>query len=213
MKKSFSFKIFHILLIILIASLIGYYFGSRSVVLKWKDFRPIVSVNSKSPPATQSLDLRLLYEVVERLNQDYYDKSKVNTQKMLYGAISGLLQSLDDPYTSFFPPKENSAFKTQLSGEFSGIGAELGMNSEKRVTVISPLDDSPAKSAGIKSGDLILAVNGEGTAGWDIVKAVEKIRGPKGTAVKLTVMHENEKASKELSIVRDNIKIDSVTFG
>lgn len=211
MRKRFTVNFFHVILIVAISVMIGYWFGGRDVALKWKDYKPIVSVDSKAPPGTQSLDLRLLYEVVDRVNNDYYDKTKIDTKKMLYGAVSGMLQSLDDPYTSFFPPKQNSEFKTQLSGEFSGIGAELGLTDDKKITVVSPLDDSPAKKAGIKSGDIIHAVNGESTIGWDIGRAVERIRGKKGTTVKLLVQHENEKSTKDVTIVRDTIKIDSVT--
>ena len=91
--------------------------------------------------------MRLFYEVFDRVNQDYYDKTKIDSTKLLYGAINGLLSSLQDPYTSFFPPKENSEFKTQLAGEFTGIGAELSLSPENRIMVVAPLDDSPAQKA------------------------------------------------------------------
>jgi carboxyl-terminal processing protease len=153
----------------------------------------------------------MLHEVIERVNRDYYDKSKVDSQQMLYGAVSGMLESLDDPYTSFFPPKENDAFKTQLAGEFSGIGAELGMTSDNRIMVIAPLDDSPAKKAGIRSGDVILKVDNTNTAGWTTAQAVDKIRGQKGTKVVLNIMQDKEKTARDITVTRDTIKIDSVT--
>lgn len=211
MNKGISLKIFHILLIISISILFGYYFGINSVRLEWKIFSPILSVKSKSPPSGSSLDMKLFYDVLSRVGQDYYDKSKFDSKKILYGAISGMLQSLDDPYTSFFPPKENSSFKTQLSGAFEGIGAELGVSANNRIIVISPLDNSPAEKAGIRSGDSILKVDGKDTTGWNLPQAVEKIRGPKGSSVLLTIFHEGAKTAKEYSIVRDTIIVKSVT--
>ncbi len=185
--------------------------GNYKVAAQWKNYRPIVAIKNQSPPATTTLDMRLFYDVVERINSDYYDKSKIDGNKMVYGAISGMLQSLSDPYTSFFPPKENESFKTQLAGEFSGIGAELTINDQNQVEVISPLDGSPAIKAGIKSGDVITKVDGKTTYGWTVAQAVEKIRGPKGTKVSLTIIHENEKNARDISITRDVIQIKSVT--
>lgn len=210
MNKNFSLKGFQLILIIVIASLVGYFFGTREVSVKWKNYLPIASVSPRVPPPTQGVDFTLLYSVLDKINRDYFDKSKIDSTKLLYGAISGMLMSLDDPYTSFFPPKENTAFKTQMAGEFSGIGAELGMK-DKKIIVMSPIDGSPAQKAGIKSGDFIVAVDGNDTYGWDIGKAVENIRGPKGSSVKLSVLHEGAKKPTDITIVRDSIKVDSVT--
>ncbi len=206
-----NIKRLQIVVLMVICALGGYAWGTRTIEISWKNYRPILSVESKTPPQAQNIDFSLLYDVIDRVNRDYYDKSKVDSQKLLYGAVSGMLQSLDDPYTSFFPPKENESFKTQMAGEFSGIGAELGMNNDKRIVVISPLDDSPSKKAGIRSGDIIMKVDGNDTVGWTISQAVEKIRGPKGTKVTLTVLHEKEQKPVEIAVVRDTIQIDSVT--
>lgn len=210
MNKNVSLKIFQFIIIIAISALIGYYFGVNKVRTQWKDFKPIISIKSKEPPSGSSLDMKLFYEVLNRVSTEYYDQSKIDAQKVLYGAISGMLSSLDDPYTSFFPPKQNSAFKEALAGEFQGIGAELGLNSENIIMVVAPLDSSPALKAGIKAADLILKVNDEDTRGWTIQEAVEKIRGPKGTEVSLVILHEGENKTKDIKIVRDVIQIDSV---
>lgn len=211
MKKRFSLSIFHILLVVLLAAGLGYVIGTNKINASWKGFTPIATIERRDPPANQNLDMGLFYEVLDRVNRDYYDKSKIDSQKVLQGAISGMLQSLDDPYTSFFPPKQNTDFKTQMAGEFSGIGAELGLSPENRIMVISPLDDSPAKKAGIKAGDLVISVNGNDTFGWTLAKAVENIRGTRGTDVKLSILHEKAKAPVELTIKRDNIIIKSAT--
>lgn len=210
MKKTVSLRGFQVILIIIISALIGYFYGTNKVYVAWKNYLPVVLVNTTLPPSSQSLDLQLLYSVLDKVNSQYYDKGKVDTQKMLYGAISGMLSSLDDPYTSFFPPKQNSDFKTQLAGEFSGIGAELSLSSDNKIQVTAPLDGSPAIKAGVKAGDLIVKVDGESTSGWTLSQAVEKIRGKKGTKVTLAVLHENQKDLVTLEIVRDTITIKSV---
>lgn len=211
MSKRISLRFFQLLAIIFISIGVGYLLGNYKITAQWNDYKPIIAIKNQKPPASTELDMKLFYDVVDKINAEYYDKSKIDGQKMVYGAISGMLESLSDPYTSFFPPKENESFKTQLSGEFSGIGAELSLNDQNQVEVISPLDGSPAIKAGIKSGDLIVRVDGKSTAGWTIAQAVETIRGPKGTKVNLTVLHENEKTPKEISITRDVIQIKSVT--
>ncbi|HVZ66702.1 MAG TPA: S41 family peptidase [Patescibacteria group bacterium] len=211
MKKVINLRGFQIILIVLISAVIGYLAGSSKVNFALKNYKPILSVTSKNPPPGENLDMKLFYDVLARVNESYYDKSKLDAKKIEYGAISGMLSSLDDPYTSFFPPQQNTAFKTTMAGEFSGIGAELSVNSDNIITVISPLDDSPAQKAGIKAGDMILKVNGETTAGWDVSKAVDNIRGPKGTPVMLTVLHEKSKTPFDVKINRDTIVVKSVT--
>lgn len=211
MKKQFSLRLFQIVLIILISVGIGYSFGRFQINARWENFKPIVNITNQNPPAEQNLDMSLFYTVLSEINEKYYDKSKIDATKLLHGAISGMLGSLDDPYTSFFPPKENESFKSSLAGEFSGIGAELSLNDNKQVTVVAPLDGSPAKASGIRAGDIIAEVDGESTFGWDLAKAVENIRGEKGTTVVLGVIHEGEDKMVDIEITRDVITIDSVT--
>lgn len=210
MRKKFSVSVFHILLVVLIAGGLGYFIGTNTISASWKGFMPIATIEQRNPPPSQNLNMGLFYEVLERVNRDYYDKSKIDTDKVLQGAISGMLESLGDPYTSFFPPKQNTDFKTQLAGEFSGIGAELGLNPENRVMVISPLDESPAQKAGVKAGDLVLSVDGKDTYGWTLAQAVEHIRGPKGSDVKLSILHDKAKTPTNVTIKRDTIIIESV---
>lgn len=211
MRKVISMRIFQLIVVIIISASTGYIIGTNSINLSWKNYKPIVSIKSRNPPSTQQLDMRLFYEVFDRVNQDYYDKTKIDATKLLYGAINGLLLSLGDPYTSFFPPKESAEFKQSLSGEFTGIGAELSLSPDNRIIVIAPLDDTPAQKAGVRSGDIILKVNDEETAGWTVPQAVEKIRGPKGSTVELTILHEKDKNPSVLKIIRDTIVIKSVT--
>lgn len=211
MKKKISLRLFQLCIIIIISVGIGFVLGNYKISAQWKGYHPIIGITNQNPPDSQNLDMSVFYDVVNRINSSYYDKSKIDAQKMVNGAITGMVASLGDPYTSFFPPKENTDFKTQLAGEFSGIGAELSLNDQSQIIVIAPLDSSPAQKAGIKSGDIVAKVDGNSTAGWTLAKAVDIIRGKKGTKVTLTVMHTKEKDLHDINIVRDTITVKSVT--
>lgn len=211
MGKRISVRVFQLFILIFISFGIGYILGNYKITAQWKGYKPIIGISNQNPPKSQSLNLNLLYDVVDKVNTMYYDRSKIDTTKMVNGAISGMLQSLGDPYTSFFPPKENTAFKTQMAGEFSGIGAELSINDQNQIVVISPLDGSPAERAGIKPGDQIVKVEGKATFGWTLAQAVEKIRGKKGSKVNISIVHAKEKVVKDLLIVRDTIQVKSIT--
>src|SRR6185312_15196186 len=116
-------------------------------------------------------------------------------------AISGMVQSLGDPYTMFLPPAAQTNFQQQLAGQFTGIGAELGGTPDgKQILIIAPLTGSPAEKAGIKPGDVILAVDGTSTQGWTLQQAVDKIRGPKGTDVTLTLTHKGSSNPVDIKI-------------
>jgi len=196
---------------ILIAGILGYYAGVNKVNFDWKNFHPQISITSKEPPrANQSLDMSKFWTVYDKISTDFYNKKEINAQKMLDGAISGMVSSLDDPYTVYLPPAQNSSFKEVLSGQFSGVGAELGLD-DKQIIVVSPIDGSPAQKAGIKAGDAIIKVNDDYIQSWTLEQAVSKIRGPKGTIVALTVIHKDDKVQKKIDITRDTIQIKSVT--
>jgi len=190
------FRIFQLLLVILITFLGGYFFGVNKVNLDWKNYKPVLNVVNKEPPSGLiTIDANPFWIVWQKLEENYYDKSKLDQQKMLNGAITGLVQSIGDPFTLYLPPVQNTNFKQGLAGEFSGIGAELG-SKDKDIIVISPLDGSPAEKAGIKAGDVIVSVDGQSISTWSLAQTVDKIRGPKGTSVTLTVIHKdtNKKA-------------------
>jgi carboxyl-terminal processing protease len=158
-----------------------------------------------------NIDFNPFWTVWQKLEENYYDKTKLDQQKMLNGAISGMVQALGDPFTMYLPPVQNTDFKQNLAGQFSGIGAELSMKGSD-IIVISPLDGSPAEKAGVKAGDIIVKVNGQSTAGWDLGKTVTLIRGPKGTDVNLTIVHKDSQKAIDLKITRDVITVKSVAM-
>lgn len=197
-------------LIIFIAFILGYYFGVTKINFEWKNYKPQIQALGKEPPASvTTADFSLMWTVLQKLETSYYDKKVIDAQKLVNGAISGMVESLDDPYTVFLPPSQNTDFKEGMAGQFQGIGAELGMK-EKQVIVVAPLDGTPAQKAGIKSEDLVLKVDDNPTMGWTLSQTVEKIRGPKGSKVKLTVLHRGEEKPVDIEIVRDTITVKSV---
>jgi len=144
------------------------------------------------------------------LNEKYVSfKSTTTDQERVWGAISGLAGSFGDPYTVFFPPVESKNFETSISGEFQGVGMEIGIR-DRVITVIAPLKGTPAFSAGIKAGDKILKIDDIPAVDMSVEKAVSLIRGPKGTTVAISMYRDGEKEPIEFKIVRDVINIPTI---
>lgn len=202
-------KVAILVALLLLAGNIGYRLGQKGVVVSVGADKKIV-VNA-SPPPNREVDFALFWEVWSRLEQRYLDREKLDPEKMVYGAISGMVSSLGDPYTVFLTPKDNASFKEDLSGAFEGIGAQLGARDD-RIIVIAPLKDHPAEKAGVLAGDWIAKVNDEDTIGWSVPQAVAKIRGPKGSKVTLILVHEGQQNPIEVAVMRDKITIKSVEF-
>ncbi|EKD99984.1 MAG: hypothetical protein ACD_22C00117G0003 [uncultured bacterium] len=156
----------------------GYYFGKRGYLFEVRKNPPQIKIINQSP-SSQTVDFSLFWKVWDMVGQDYLERP-VDPQEMLYGAISGMVNSLGDPYTSFLPPEVNKAIGDAINGSYTGIGAELGLK-EGQLIVIAPLDGSPAKAAGIRSGDKILEIEGSSSLGLTVTEAVSKIRGEAGT--------------------------------
>jgi len=153
----------------------------------------------------------LLQEGIDVINQKYVDSGKVSKKDLIYGAMHGILGSLDDPYSVFMPPEDAKTFKDDVNGKFEGIGAEIGMRDDA-LTVISPLKGSPAEKAGLKAGDKILYVDETETKNLSLDEAVKIIRGPKGTKVVLTVQREGVDDDFKISIIRDTIRIPNTAW-
>ena len=148
----------------------------------------------------------LFGEVLEKINNEYVDE--INQSESMDSAINGLLQSLD-PYSSYMSPEILREMQTETSGEFGGLGIEVGMESGV-VKVISPIDDTPASKAGIKAGDYIVKINNIQVQGKSLSEAVDLMRGPVGSGIELTVRRRGEKKAIVFNIVREIIQIQSV---
>lgn len=158
------------------------------------------------------IDFSLFWEAYHRLQEKFVDKDKIDVQKIIYGAISGMVASLEDSYTVFFPPDESKRFLEEVRGTFEGVGMEIGINKERQIQVVSPIEGTPAKNAGLRPGDKILEINGTSTKGFTTEEAANLIRGPRGTTVTLMIMREGWNESQEIKIVRDVIIVPSMKF-
>ncbi|MBM4432620.1 MAG: S41 family peptidase, partial [Chloroflexi bacterium] len=141
--------------------------------------------------------------------QDYVDKSKLDSAALSRAAIEGMIKALDDPYTAYVDPESYKLAMSGFEGKIDGIGAQVDFKNEQ-IIIIAPIPDSPAAKAGIRAGDVVLEIDGKSTAGMSSAEAVLLIRGPKGTPVKLLILHKGETEPVEIEIVRAEIKLDSV---
>ena len=149
----------------------------------------------------------LFGEVIENIKNEYVDD--INQSEMMDSAINGVLQSLD-PYSAYMGPELFEEMQTDTKGEFGGLGIEIGMEAGV-VKVISPIDDTPAHTAGIKAGDYIVKIGKEQVQGKSLMEAVKLMRGPVGTSIKLTVRRKNVKKPLEFEITRKIIEVKSVS--
>lgn len=152
-------------------------------------------------------DYATVDQVYKSLIENY--DGKLTESQILNGLKHGLAESTNDPYTEYFTPQEAKTFNQELNNQFSGIGAELGQDSEGNLQIIAPIAGTPAAKAGLQAGDLITSINGQSTSGMSIDAAVSKIRGKAGTTVKLQIVRDKTK-TLTVAIIRDNITVPSV---
>lgn len=152
--------------------------------------------------------VKVFTETLSIIKKNYVED--VKTKDLVYGAIKGMLNSLD-PHSGFMTPEAYKEMQVDTKGEFGGLGIQIGMK-DNLLTVIAPIEDTPAYKAGIKAGDRIIKINDETTKDMGLQDAVQKMRGPKGTPVKITIVREGWKEPKDFTIVRDIIKVKSVKY-
>ncbi len=197
-----------VFLLVVVSGWTGFWLGTHQFQINFGQ-KPSIKIDRKIPVDKQDIDFSLFWDVWDRLERNYLNKEDINPAQMVFGAIQGMVASLDDPYTVFLKPPENKEVKEDLNGAFEGVGIQLGYKDDQ-LAVIAPLKGTPADKAGVKAGDLILKIEEEATVGLSLDEAVERIRGPKGSKVKLTLLHSGEKDSYEVEIVRDTIIVLSV---
>lgn len=194
----------------------GYWLGYSAYTVEFSQF-PKATIDREKPISKETVDFDLFWKVWDTLESRYYDKKKIVAGKMVYGAISGMVSALGDPYTAFLPPDDNKLVQDDLRGNFDGIGIQIGYIGTQ-LAVIAPLPGSPAETAGVKAGDLIAVIKDVkknievGTSNMTIPDAVSIIRGPAGTSVELTLIREGSTEPVVVEITRKTIDVPSVTM-
>ena len=169
----------------------------------------IVGISNAQPPEGVTADMEPFWKVWNTIDERFPGAKDVSSQDRVYGAIKGLVGSLGDPYSVYFPPQDSKDFADTINGNFEGIGMEIGIQ-DKTLDVIAPLKNTPAEKAGLKAGDLILKINDQATTDMSVDQAVHLIRGPKGTSVKLNIYREGEKEPRDVTVVRDVITVPMI---
>jgi carboxyl-terminal processing protease len=205
MREKMKKVIYFILALALVGGIFagGAFFGyyNKPVIEKVTGLYNTEAINK---PA--QVDFSPFWVAWDTIKSKYVNKDSIDSQKMVWGAIQGLVGSLNDPYSVFFPPEESKSFQDEMRGDFGGVGMEIGIRNNTLI-VISPLKGTPAERAGIKSGDKILKIDDKATTDMSAEKAASLIRGERGTSVKLTILKKNSEKPVEIDITREIIKI------
>jgi len=194
-----------VLLIFFMGIFTGYVYSERGGRLT-----NIASLFTDNKPQDQSTDQvwKVLQETYQLINQEYYGRP-VDGKKLLYGAAEGMVGTLGDPYSTFLPPQQAEYLQQEMSGKFEGIGVYVEFKGKQPV-IVAPIDNSPAEKAGLRRGDIIVAVNGEDVSKMDSNEVISKIRGPKGTPVTLTIKRGDK--TFDVKIYRADIKVPQVSY-
>ncbi|MCX6807873.1 MAG: S41 family peptidase [Patescibacteria group bacterium] len=170
---------------------------------------PTINVEFTTNSGNDYIDL--LNSVWQTVESDYMYPEKVKDEKLGYGAISGLVQALDDPYSEFVPPSESEEFSMELEGKVTGIGAHVDMQ-DNQLVIVTPVPDSPAEKAGLQPHDIIIKVDDVDIAGMPKADSVKKIRGAVGTSVKITIRRPSTGQTLDFNIIRALIDEKTVTL-
>lgn len=199
MNRAYRITLASILLIAALggAAYGGYYAGhKRSVVIT--DSKQLINA-----------DFNLFWEAVDKVKAKHVEAGSVNDQQLVYGAIKGMLSAYDDPYTVFFNPSDAKKFNQDLSGNFGGIGAQIGIRNDQ-LLIVAPLKGSPAEKAGLRPLDKIWKIDGKDTSNLTVDESVSLIRGKPGTVVKLSIFRDGWRSTKDFNVTRDIIQVPTI---
>jgi carboxyl-terminal processing protease len=211
-------KVRRIFLVVIFSLLLfggGYYLGSRGFRLDAPTINQVKVV--RDVPVDKNVDFALFWKVWDTLDNSYFDKSKLKAADMVYGAISGMVAAVGDPYTVFLQPSDNKVVQEDLQGSFQGVGIQIGFRGTQ-LAVVAPLPDSPAEEVDIRAGDYIVGIKDEAksldvnTSGMTLPDAVQAIRGPSGSKVTLALMREGEETPIIVDVTRREIDVPSVVL-
>lgn len=191
---------------------VGFAVGVTTTVYSFRASSPttLQAAILKLSPAPTNADFGQLLDVWNRLHTEYVNPN-VNDRNLLQGALSGLVQGLGDPYSTFMSAADAKKFQDEISGTFEGVGMQVGYNKDNKVTVIAPLPKSPAETAGLQAGDVLLTVDGKDVSVLNLDQVVNAIRGQSGTIVTLTIQRGSDPQAKTFKVKRSTINVDSVT--
>lgn len=201
-------NIFPKFIVIVFFLLVGFWFGRYVEVPFLPNNQAKIQVTNKIYNK-DNVDFASFWKVWDELNQEFLFKKDLSGTKLLQGAIKGLVEAADDPYTAYFDPEANKAFNDQISGSFEGVGMELGVR-DQYLVVIAPIEGSPADKAGIQASDRIISVEGKDSSQMSLGEAVKLIRGKAGTKVKIEILRGQETTTRKFEITRGVITIKSV---
>ena len=201
-----------VILVVLTTFVMGFFIGRQT---GQRDTVPdgegqVTGVGEVPDYLSEDVDFGLFWDTWNHVKDNYYQQP-VSDIELFYGALHGLLSGVDDPYSVFFDPEETQVFNEELEGSFQGVGMEIGIQDDQ-LQVIAPLPGTPAERAGIKAGDAIYTIDGEDTTEMSVEDAVTRIRGEQGTIVVLMIASEGDKEAREVSVTREVIHIESVTW-
>ncbi|MGB9598424.1 MAG: S41 family peptidase [Minisyncoccales bacterium] len=190
-----SFLIFFIFISFILVFKVGYFLGQKK----------------SAPLFLQDWNLLIFQEAYDKLRKNFIDGEKIDNQRLFYGALTGMVSALNDPYTQFFDPQKAVFFLQEASGEFGGVGIEIGVKNNL-FTIISPLENTPAQKAGLKSGDVIIMVDRKIISHLPLDEVITLIRGEPNTEVVLTVIREGWNEPKDFKLKREIIKVPNLKF-
>lgn len=199
-------KIVGLILFALVFYFAGYIIGHQNLVFE-ANYKPKIANKELMKP--RSVDFGIFWQAWIQVQEKYVGEA--DAQKMIYGAVAGMVQSLNDPYSLFMEPGFSKTFLEDLSGSVEGIGAEISIKNNV-LTIISPLSSSPAEKAGLKPNDQIVKIGNDLSDGFSLEEAIQKIRGKAGSTVKLTIMREGWGSPQIIEIKREKITIKSVEW-
>ena len=172
----------------------------------------VTGVSNINPTVSTTANFSSFWQAWQMINDDYLRNPSTTDQQKVYGAVNGLVNSLGDPYTEFFTPSDSQQFQQDITGDFGGIGAQLGADPQGDVIVIAPIKGTPAAAAGLKAEDIIVGINGTSTASMNVDDAVNMIRGNVGTVVTLSIVRQGWTKPQDFKITRSSIQVPNVDF-